>query len=234
MRVVAGTSGFAYKEWRGSFYPEGMKEEAMLPFYAERFRTVEMNNTFYRLPNEKTLRHWEEQVPPDFTFAMKASRAITHMKRLKDAGDATAYLFRITALLGERRGPILFGLPANLKKDVDRLNAFLDLVPTDARVAFEFRHESWYDDDTFDALRARGVALCIAHDDEQEAPFVATAPFGYLRLRRAEYSAEDIDGWAERVRAQSWSDAFVYFKHEDAATGPAFAAAFLERFDTPT
>ena len=231
MNVVAGTSGFAYKEWRGSFYPEGMKEEAMLPWYAERFRTVEMNNTFYRLPNEKTLLHWAEQVPEHFTFAMKASRSITHMKRLKEADDATAYLFRVTAVLGERRGPILFGLPPNLKKDLGRLRAFLDLVPSDARVAFDFRHESWYDDEVFDELRARGIALCISDAEDEQAPFVATAPWGYLRLRRPDYGEAELDDWAARVAAQSWSDAFVYFKHEDAGVGPALAAAFMRRID---
>lgn len=232
MRVVAGTSGFAYKEWCGAFYPEKMKEEDMLPFYAGHCRTVELNNTFYRLPNEKKLRHWASQVPPDFTFAIKASRSITHMKRLKDAGDATAYLFRITALLEERRGAILFGLPPNLKKDMDRLRAFLDILSADARVAFDFRHESWNDDEVFDELRARAIALCITDAEDQETPFVATAPWGYLRLRRADYSDEDLDVWAERIRAQPWSDVSVYFKHEDAATGPALAAAFLPRFAT--
>lgn len=231
MRVVAGTSGFAYKEWRGSFYPEGMKEEAMLPFYSARFRTVEMNNTFYRLPNEKTLLHWAGQVPPDFTFALKASRSITHMKRLKDAADPTAYLFRITAHLGERRGPILFGLPPNLKKDLDRLRAFLDLVPAGPRVAIDFRHESWRDGDVFDELRARGIALCISHGDDDETPFVATAPWGYLRLRREAYADGELDAWAERIRSQPWTDASVYFKHEDAGVGPALATAFLARFE---
>jgi uncharacterized protein YecE (DUF72 family) len=232
MRIVAGTSGFAYKEWRGSFYPEGMKEEAMLPWYAERFRTVEMNNTFYRLPNEKKLRHWAEQVPPDFTFALKASRSITHLRRLKDADDATAYLFRVTATLGERRGPILFGLPPNLKKDLDRLRGFLDLLPGDARSAFEFRHESWHDDEVFEELRSRGIALCIVHDDDGETPFVATAPWGYLRLRREAYADGELDAWADRIRAQPWTDAVVYFKHEDAGVGPALARAFLERVGT--
>jgi uncharacterized protein YecE (DUF72 family) len=234
MRVVAGTSGFAYKEWRGTFYPEGMKDEAMLPFYAERFRTVEMNNTFYRLPNEKTLLHWAEQVPEDFTFAIKASRSITHLRRLKDAGDPTEYLFRITALLEGRLGPILFGLPPNLKKDLDRLRTFLDLVPEGPRVAFDFRNPTWFDDDVFDELRGRGIALCIEHADDQETPFVSTAPWGYLRLRREAYSEEELAGWAQRIRAQSWSDAFVYFKHEDAGVGPALAKQFLERMgDTP-
>ena len=226
MRVVAGTSGFAYKEWRGSFYPEGMKEDAMLPFYAGRFGTVEMNNTFYRLPNEKTLRHWAEQVPPGFTFAMKASRSITHMTRLKEAADPTAYLFRVTAALEGRRGPILFGLPPNLKKDLDRLRAFLDLVPADVRVAFDFRHPSWYDDDVFGELRARGIALCISDADDEQTPFVSTASWGYLRLRR-EYPPADVAAWAERVLAQPWTDAHVYFKHEDSGTGPALATAFL-------
>src|SRR4051812_13780771 len=233
MRVVAGTSGFAYKEWRGTFYPEGMKDEAMLPWYAERFRTVEMNNTFYRLPNEKTLRHWAEQVPQDFTFAIKASRSITHLRRLKEAADPTEYLFRITALLGERLGPILFGLPPNLKKDIDRLRSFLALIPPDRRVAFDFRNETWFDDEVFDALRERGIALCVEHADEEATPFVSTASWGYLRLRREAYSEAELDGWIERIRAQPWSDAFVYFKHEDAGVGPALAKQFLQRMEQP-
>lgn len=227
MRLHAGTSGFSYKEWKGSFYPEKMKEADMLPYYAERFDTVELNNTFYRLPSESTLQQWSERVPEGFLFSLKASRTITHIKRLKEVADPTAYLYRVSDSLGAARGPILFGLPPNMKLDLDRLRAFLDLVPVGARTAIEFRHESWHDDAVFEALRERGVALCIAQTDEEETPFVATAGWGYLRLRREAYDPAELAEWRARIAAQKWDDAFVYFKHEDAGVGPRLAREFL-------
>ena len=227
MRLHAGTSGFSYKEWKGSFYPEKMKEADMLPYYAERFDTVELNNTFYRLPSESTLQQWTERVPDGFLFSLKASRTITHIKRLKEVADPTAYLYRASESLGSARGPILFGLPPNMKQDLDRLRAFLDLVPAGVRTAIEFRHESWHDDVVFDAMRERGVALCIAQTDDEETPFVATAGWGYVRLRREAYSPAELAEWRARITAQSWDEAFVYFKHEDAGVGPRLAREFL-------
>jgi uncharacterized protein YecE (DUF72 family) len=228
MRLRAGTSGFSYKEWRGSFYPEKMKEADMLPYYSERFDTVELNNTFYRLPNETTLRQWAGQVPAGFGFALKASRIITHIKRLKEVAEPVEYLLRVTEALGTARGPILFGLPPNMKQDLDRLRAFLELIPRSVRTAIEFRHASWHDDAVFDALREHGVALCIAHTDEDETPFVATADWGYLRLRREAYAIEELEEWKRRIAAQEWTEAFVYFKHEDAGVGPRLARQFLD------
>jgi uncharacterized protein YecE (DUF72 family) len=228
MHLHAGTSGFSYKEWKGSFYPEKMKNDAMLPYYAERFDTVELNNTFYRLPNESTLQQWAAQVPAGFRFSLKASRIITHIKRLKDVGEPVDYLFRVTQALGAARGPILFGLPPNMKQDLERLHGLLSLIPTGVRAAIEFRHESWHDNAVFGALREHGVALCIAQTDEDETPFVATAGWGYVRLRREAYDTAELKEWRERIAAQSWDEAFVYFKHEDAGVGPRLAREFMD------
>ena len=227
MELHAGTSGFSYKEWKGSFYPEKMKEADMLGYYAERFDTVELNNTFYRLPNESTMQGWASQVPPGFRFSIKASRRITHLKRLKDVAEPTGFLLKATEALGDARGPILFGLPPNMKLDLDRLRGLLELLPSGVRAAIEFRHESWHDDAVFDALREHGVALCIAQTGEEETPFVATAGWGYVRLRREEYQASELLAWRERIAAQEWDEAFVYFKHEDAGVGPRLAREFL-------
>jgi uncharacterized protein YecE (DUF72 family) len=228
MRVRAGTSGFSYKEWKGNFYPEKMKEADMLPYYAERFDTVELNNTFYRLPNESTLQQWAARVPEGFRFSLKASRIITHIRRLKEVAEPVTYLYRVTESLGAARGPVLFGLPPNMKQDLDRLRAFLDLVPAGVRTAIEFRHESWHDDVIFDALREHGVALCIAQTADEETPVVATAGWGYVRLRREAYDTAELRQWRERIAAQNWDEAFVYFKHEDAGVGPRLAREFLD------
>jgi uncharacterized protein YecE (DUF72 family) len=226
-RMFVGTSGFSYKEWKGSFYPADMKDAGMLAWYAERFRTVELNNTFYRLPAEKTLAQWAAQVPAGFRFALKASRTITHLKRLKDVAEPVTYLFGATTSLGDALGPVLFGLPPNMKLDMDRLRALLALVPAGARAAIEFRHESWHDETVYDELREHNVALCIAHTDEAETPFVATADWGYVRLRREAYDAADLRQWLQRIRAPAWQDVFVYFKHEDAGVGPRLASELI-------
>jgi uncharacterized protein YecE (DUF72 family) len=220
-RVLVGTSGYSYKEWKGSFYPEELKEAEMLRFYAQRFRTVEINNTFYRMPGKEMLEKWTGAVPDDFTFVLKASRRITHERRLTgDVADSVAYLFSTAEVLGPRLGPIFFQLPPFLKKDVARLKDFLALLPPDRKVAFEFRHESWFDDEVFDALRAGRAALCSADTDrsgEEGAPLVPTAPWGYLRLRRQDYDDAALARWAERIQAQPWEQAFVFFKHEEGA-----------------
>ena len=227
MKRYTGTSGFAYKEWKGSFYPEDMKDSGMLPFYASHFNAVEINNTFYRMPSEKVLSGWAEEVPPEFRFVLKASRQITHIKRLKEAAEPLEYFLRNARVLGDRLGPILIQLPPNLKLDLDRLRAFLDLIPNDVRAAFEFRHESWHDEAVFDALREHAAALCIAHTEEGETPFVPTASWGYVRLRNVVYEGDELEKWATRIRSASWSDAYVFFKHEDEGTGPALARRFL-------
>jgi uncharacterized protein YecE (DUF72 family) len=234
MQVLVGTSGYSYKGWKGSFYPEELKAADMLRHYAQRLQTVEINNTFYRMPKASLLEHWAEQVPESFVFVLKGSQRITHRLRLKDADDAVAYLFATAATLGAKLGPVFFQLPPYLKKDVARLRSFLALLPVERPVAFEFRHETWFDEEVYGALRERGVALCAADTDESGdagAPIVPTASWGYLRLRRADYSEGDLRAWADRIRAQSWERAFVFFKHEDAGKGPALAADFRRVLD---
>lgn len=228
MDVLAGTSGWSYKEWKGTFYPEDLPAARMLQYYAERLPTVELNNTFYRLPKEGQLAAWAAETPPAFRFAVKASQKITHLRRLKDAESETEYLLKAAAELGDRLGSILFQTPPNLKLDLDRLHRFLDFLPGGTRAAFEFRHPSWQEDRVLDALRAHDCAWCVADAEGDEAAMIATASWGYLRLRRVEYSPADVARWAARVRAQPWSRAGVYFKHEDAGTGPRLARAFLD------
>jgi uncharacterized protein YecE (DUF72 family) len=230
MRVLAGTSGFSYKEWKGSFYPEDLSAERMLAYYAERLPAVEINNTFYRMPKPALLEAWSAEVPREFRFVLKASQRITHFKRLKEAASEVEYFFGVAATLGERLGPALFQLPPNLKKDLPRLEAFLQTLPPGARAAFEFRHPTWFEDDVFEALRARGAALCVAEDEELATPLVATADWGYLRLRRQDYDGGAVAAWAAKVRAQAWTDAYLFFKHEDAGAGPRLAAEFLRLF----
>ena len=230
MRVLAGTSGFSYKEWKGSFYPEDLPADEMLRFYASKFPAVEINNTFYRMPKPALLTGWAEQVPEDFRFVLKASQRITHFKRLKEAASEVEYFFGVAASLGHRLGPALFQLPPNLKKDLPRLESFLAALPAGARAAIEFRHASWFEDDVFAALSSRGAALCVAEDEELATPFVATAPWGYLRLRRQDYGEAEVAAWADRIRTQAWDEAYVFFKHEDAGTGPRLAARLLEAF----
>ena len=229
VRVLIGTSGYSYAEWKGNFYPEKMAAKDMLRFYAERFPTVEINNTFYRMPKEELLQGWADQVPESFTFVIKASQRITHVKRLKECGELLAYLFGVTSTLGARLGPLLFQLPPNFRKDVPRLQGFFDAMPERRRVAVEFRHASWFDDEVYDALRGRGAALCVADTGEEPAaPLVATTDWGYLRLRREEFSDPQLRDWARRIREQPWSDAYVFLKHEEEGKGPKLAAKLME------
>jgi len=222
--VWIGTSGYNYPEWKGSFYPEKMKPADMLPFYAASFDSVEINYTFYRMPNAKTIDGWAAATPDGFRFVLKAPKRITHERRLKEYGDTLAVFVRLASALEGRLGPLLFQLPPNLKKDLPRLEAFLDDLPDTARAAFEFRHESWFDEDVFGALRARGAALCIADSEKLSTPLVRTAAFSYFRLRDEGYAEADIAAWAERVRAASAEgEVYVFFKHEESGKGPAFA-----------
>ncbi|HEX4441609.1 MAG TPA: DUF72 domain-containing protein [Thermoanaerobaculia bacterium] len=230
MRLLTGTSGFSYKEWKGSFYPEDLPADKMLVYYSERLPTVEINNTFYRMPKPELLTGWCEQVPESFRFILKASQRITHRKRLKDAAEEVDWFYRVAAALGERAGPTLFQLPPNLKKDLPRLQDFLAVLPERKPAAFEFRHASWFEDDVFEALRSRGAALCIAEDEDLATPLVATAGWGYLRLRRQDYDEAAVAHWASKIRSQAWADAYAFFKHEDAGSGPRLAAALKERF----
>ena len=229
VRLLTGTSGYSYPEWKGNFYPEKMAAKDMLRFYAERFPTVEINNTFYRMPTEALLKGWAEQVPDSFSFVLKASQRITHFQRLKECGELLTYLFRVTATLGSRLGPLLFQLPPNFKKDVPRLKSFLDEMPEPRRMAVEFRHASWFDDEVYETLRAQGAALCVADTGEEPAtPLVATTDWGYLRLRREDFSDEELRDWARRIREQPWSDAYVFLKHEEEGKGPKLAARLME------
>jgi uncharacterized protein YecE (DUF72 family) len=229
MRFFVGTSGYSYKEWKGTFYPEKLPQKEMLSYYATRLSTVEINNTFYRMPKASVLESWAGQVPEGFRFVLKASQKITHFKRLKDVEEETDYLIRTASVLKGRRGPLLFQFPPNFKKDLPRLEAFLRLVCDGAQAAFEFRHESWFDDEVFDCLRANSCALCAAAvDDAPSADLVGTADWGYVRLRRESYTDEDLKQWIKRLKSQGWGEAYVFFKHEDAGAGPKLAARFME------
>ena len=229
VEVRIGTSGYSYAEWKGNFYPEKMAAKDMLRFYAERFPTVEINNTFYRMPKESLLQGWAEQVPESFTFVIKASKRITHDKRLKECGELLTYLFGVTSTLGSRLGPLLFQLPPNFKKDVPRLKSFFEEMPERRRVAVEFRHASWFDDEVYETLRGQRAALCVADTGEEPAaPLVATTDWGYLRLRREDFSDKDLREWARRIREQPWGDAYVFLKHEEEGKGPKLAARLME------
>ncbi len=232
MRIRVGTSGYSYAQWRGSFYPEGLAPDGMLAFYATRFDCVEINNTFYRMPKREVLAHWgaETHARPGFTFVLKASQRITHQKRLTGAESDVAYLLGNAATLGESLGPLLFQLPPFLRRDAARLREFLKLVAPQ-RAALEFRHASWDDDDVRDVLREAGAAQVVSDADDDAAPeaLTGTASWGYLRLRRSDYDDAALRAWAERIRAQAWDEAFVFFKHEDdGPAGPAVAQRFLE------
>jgi uncharacterized protein YecE (DUF72 family) len=229
MRVRAGTSGFSYEEWRGIFYPEGLPAAERLGFYAGELPSVEINNTFYRMPKAELVSSWGSQVPDDFRFAIKASRRITHLQKLAGVDDTIGYLVRVTATLGDKLGAVLFQLPPFLRKDAALLDSCLSLLPPGFRAAVEFRHASWYSDEVYEVLRAKDAALCVgdAEEGDQSPPFVATASWGYLRLRAPDYGDAEIDGWAERIASQSWSEALAFFKHEQ--KGPELAKRLLTR-----
>jgi uncharacterized protein YecE (DUF72 family) len=230
LNVLVGTSGYSYKEWKGRFYPADQKDAGMLRFYAERFPTVEINNTFYRMPSPELLARWESEVPAGFRFVLKAPRRITHEKRLHDVADTVARLVEVASGLGEKRGPFLFQLPPYFKKDTARLRDLLGLLPRGTRAAFEFRDPSWEDEEVTGTLRAAAAALCLADTDEAEAAprLVSTADWGYLRLRRAGYDDAALEAWAGRIRSQPWAEAFVFFKHEDEGRGPELARRLHE------
>ncbi len=232
MHWYAGTSGYSYAAWKGSFYPEDLTAEAMLGYYATRLPAVEINNTFYRMPRSNVLENWAAAVPDGFRFVIKASRRITHLQRLKAVEEPAGYLLDRVALLGDRLGAVLFQLPPNLPRDRDRLAAFLDLLNDRVPAAFEFRHPSWFEPDIIELLRAAGAALCIAEDDAgqgSEGPeLTATAPWLYLRLRRASYRDADLRRWLKAAHASGVERGFAFFKHEDAGAGPIMAERFLK------
>jgi uncharacterized protein YecE (DUF72 family) len=229
MNLHVGTSGYSYKEWKGNFYPEDLLAKEMLSYYSRRLPAVEINNTFYRLPQPSMIENWKEQVPAAFRFSIKATQRITHIKRLNNCAEETEYLMKTAALLGERLGVVLFQLPPNMKKDTERLERFLNLLPDGTRAAFEFRHESWFDDETYSLLSSKACALVASDTDEKPlGEIISTAAkWGYLRLRRQAYEQADLAEWMNRVRNQEWEDAFIFFKHEDEGVGPKLAAQFL-------
>jgi uncharacterized protein YecE (DUF72 family) len=228
MQMLAGTSGYSYKEWLGQFYPKKLPAKEMLRYYAGHFPTVEINNTFYRMPKEEMLAGWRKEVPASFSFTLKAPQRITHQKRLKESGEEVAEFLRRAAVLGSQLGVVLYQLPPFMRKDLPRLRDFLALLPSDRRAAFEFRHESWQDDEIYTALRERDAALCVADTDEGDTPFVCTSGTGYLRLRRTHYDEKDLLAWVERIQAQPLERVYIYFKHEDEALGTKFAQRFAE------
>lgn len=230
MRMIwVGTSGFQYPEWKGTFYPETLSAAKMLPFYATHFSTTEINYSFYRIPAEKTLANWSAATPADFQFSMKAPQEITHKRKLKNCDEVLKRFCRVLPALDGKLGPVLFQLPPFLDKDICLLKDFLATVPSELRCAFEFRHASWFNDETFTALQVKNAALCIADTEELTTPTIATAQFGYFRLRKTGYTPADIKRWAKAISEQRrWEDAFVYFRHEDTGTGPKFAQRLLD------
>jgi uncharacterized protein YecE (DUF72 family) len=229
MDLYVGTSGYSYKPWKGSFYPKDLPVRQMLRYYGERFRTVEINSTFYGMPKVSILEGWASAVPTDFQFVLKAPKEITHVRKLHNAGDLVSQLLEVAAALSEHQGPVLFQLPPTSKKDMPRLRAFLALLRSHQGAAFEFRHPSWFDDEVLGLLGDHHAALCVADaEGELDVPWVATADWGYLRLRRLDYSDAELKTWVKRVQEQGWRSAFVFFKHEDQGKGPRLAQRFME------
>jgi len=229
--IWVGTSGYNYPEWKGSFYPDTLPAAKMLPYYAERFPTVEINYTFYRMPNEKLVSGWAAQTPEPYRITLKAPRRITHDSRLKNCGELVQGFCRVAASLGPKLGALLFQLPPNMKKDLGVFDAFLADLPPRLCGAFEFRHPSWFDDEVFERLRARNLALCVSDSEKLSAPVVVTADYAYFRLRDEGYTPDDIARWADSIATatSACTDVFVYFKHEDEGKGPEFAQLLLEK-----
>lgn len=229
MKIHVGTSGYGYKEWKGIFYPEKISPHDMLHFYGERFDAVEINYTFHHMPTVGGLTTWSEQVPDDFTFCLKAPQAMTHLKLLRNVGEETGYFFKTLSVLGKKAGPVLFQLPGSFRANLAVLEEFLGLIPPASPCAFEFRSKSWFSAEILELLRSRGCSLCTADTDEKPAEkIVTTASWGYLRLRRSDYTEADLSQWLERILAQPWERAFVFFKHEEEAKGPELAKRFRE------
>ncbi|HEY5308904.1 MAG TPA: DUF72 domain-containing protein [Casimicrobiaceae bacterium] len=228
-KLLAGASGYSFKEWKGVFYPEDIKAEEMLPYCAGRLPTVEINNTFYRMPKTSIFEHWAAAEPKDFRFSIKASQRITHMSRLRaeTAAEPVGYLYKNLSALKSKRGPVLFQLPPNMKKDLARLSEFLSLLPVGHHATFEFRHDTWFEDDVYAALKGAGAALCLSERENSAPPsLVETAPWGYVRLRLETYSDADLRQWARKLEATSWHEAYVYFMHEP--TAPGYAKALMQ------
>ena len=229
MNLWIGTSGFQYPEWKGTFYPEKMPAAKMLPYYAERFGTTEINYTFHRIPSAKTIEGWYRNTPEQFRFSLKAPQKVTHWSKLRNSGDTMRFFHQVISDLEGKLGPILFQLPPTLQMDVALLRDFVAELPEGMRGAFEFRHASWFDDEIYEVLRAKNLALCVAESEKLSTPDVTTADYGYLRLRREDYTDADVVRWTKAVQARAgvWSDAFVYFKHEESGIGPRLAQQMI-------
>jgi uncharacterized protein YecE (DUF72 family) len=232
MKIYTGTSGYSYKEWKGYFYPEKISAEKMLPFYSSKLSAVEINNTYYRMPNINVVETWKNEVPSDFMFSVKAPQIITHIKRLKNVSEETRYFLTVISDLGKKLGTVLFQFPASFRKDIPLLENFLKLIPPKINCAFDFRSQTWFIDETYRLLEKNGFSLCLEDTDEKPVnEITSTASWGYLRLRKTDYSKEDLVEWNKKILSQNWKKAFVFFKHEgDEARGPLLAAEFKEQF----
>ena len=227
MTLYVGTSGYSYKEWKGSFYPEKISPKDMLSYYASRLHAVELNNTFYHMPQPELIESWKAQVPESFRFSVKAPQVITHFRRLKDAGPQTLLVLKTVSALENRLGAVIFRLPEDMKKDLKRLETFLKVLPADTCAVFDFRHPTWFDDEVVELLRSQKRVFCVSDIEElPESYNYKTADWGYVRLRRVRYTAAELVQWIKRIKAHKWKDTYVFFKHEDEGTGPKLAAQF--------
>jgi uncharacterized protein YecE (DUF72 family) len=233
VKLLAGTSGYAFKEWKGSFYPDDLRDDDMLGYYSSRFPTVEINNTFYRLPKQNVLLEWASRVPDSFTFSIKASQRITHFARLKaESAGPLEFLLRNTEVMGDKLGPILFQLPPNLKKDMERLRNFLALLPPEREFTIEFRNETWFDEEVYEELRKRDVAMCMIDQSGFSSPLMCTATWGYVRLHRQDYDSAALMGWAERLKTQPWTHVYTYMKHDHGeGSGPGAVQVFTRMWE---
>jgi uncharacterized protein YecE (DUF72 family) len=228
MTLYVGTSGYSYKEWKGSFYPDKISPKEMLGYYASRLHAVELNNTFYRMPKPEMIESWKSQVPDNFRFSVKAPQTITHFRRLKDAAPQTRIMLKTVAALDQRLGAVIFRLPEEMKKDLKRLESFLKVLPVDTPAVFDFRHPTWFDDEVVELLRSQKRVFCVSDIEElPESYTFKTADWGYVRLRRERYTEAELVRWVKRIKAQKWNDTYVFFKHEDEGTGPTLAAQFV-------
>ena len=232
MNLYAGTSGYSYKEWKRSFYPEGIKPDKMLNFYSEKFSAVEINNTFYRLPKKSVFETWKKQVSKDFRFSIKAPQRITHIKKLKDVEENSKYFFDIIMSLEDKLGIVLFQFHPYFKKDLGLLQNFVSILPQNVTSAFEFRHESWFDDKTYSCLHEKNFPICISETDKNpDTALISTSSKGYLRLRKSDYSKNEIKKWFKKIIKQNWETAFIFFKHEDGAQGPKYARQLIDLYE---
>jgi uncharacterized protein YecE (DUF72 family) len=229
--IYVGTSGYSYKEWKRSFYPEKLAAKDMLSYYASKLPAVELNNTFYRLPQPGVIESWKAQVPENFRFSVKASQGITHFRRLKDAAEATKRMLDIVLGLDDRLAAVIYRMPEDMEKDLKRLESFLKHLPANPPAVFDFRHPTWFDDDVRQLLRSQNRVLCVSDTDELPVSHIdKTADWGYVRLRRVSYSTADLRDWISRIKDQDWKTAFVFFKHEDEGTGPRLASEFIDLY----